>query len=77
MQYMALASSRGQIFVSGESETSNYKLHFVAYTELYRYLWLPVSPGNFLLCRRHQYNLLSTNLLLPQKLARSSCDVID
>jgi len=29
---MALASSRGQIFVTGESETSNYKLHFVDYT---------------------------------------------
>jgi len=32
---MALASSRGQIFVTRESETS--KLHFVAYIELYRY----------------------------------------
>jgi len=32
---MMLASSQGQIFVTGESETS--KLHFVAYTELYRH----------------------------------------
>jgi len=48
---MALASSRGQIFVTGESETS--KLHFVA------------------------YNLLSIDLSLPQKSARSSCDVTD
>ena len=35
MQQMTLASMRGQIFVTGESETS--KLHFVAYIELYRY----------------------------------------
>jgi len=32
---MMLASLRGQIFVTGESETS--KLHFAAYIELYRY----------------------------------------
>jgi len=39
--------------------------------------WLPVSPGNLLRCRRHQYNLLSIDLSLPQKLACSSCDVTD
>jgi len=32
---MALASSQGQIFVTGESDTST--LQFVAYIELYRY----------------------------------------
>jgi len=32
---MTLASSQGQIFVTGESEMS--KLHFVANIELYRY----------------------------------------
>jgi len=32
---------------------------------------------NFLRCRRHRYNLLSIDLSLPQKSARSSRDVMD
>ena len=49
---MALVNPRGQILVTGQSGTS--KLHFVAYTELYRYPRVSVLPGNVLRSRRHR-----------------------
>ena len=72
---MALINLLGQNFVTGESGTS--KLHSVACIELYQFPWLPVIPGNFLRCRCNRYNLLSIDLLLPQKSAHSSCDLTD
>ena len=69
MQRMALISFR-QILITRQFGIS--KLHFVAYIELYRPL-----PGNFIHCRHPRYNLLLIDLSLPQKLARSSCDVAD
>ena len=64
---MALINPRGQILVTRQSGMS--MLHFVAYTELYRYPRVSVLPGNFLRSRRHPYNLLYVNLSLPKKSA--------
>ena len=51
------------IFNSGEVPASLLKLsnslvhiESLTYIELCLYPWLPDSPGNFLRCRRHQYN---------------------
>jgi len=49
----------------------------VVYIKLYEYPWLPVLPGKFHRCRRRQCNLLCVDLLLPQRLVCSSCDLTD
>ena len=56
------------------SPESLEQVAFCTYIELYRYPWLPVSPANFLCCRRHQYNL---SIYHTTKSAHSSCDATD
>ena len=71
MQQMAFISSRAQVFINGESGAR--MLHSVLILNCTSF---PVSPGNFLHCRRHQYSL-SIDLSLQQKSSCSSCDVTD
>ena len=47
-----LIDPQGQILITGQSGAS--KLHFVAYTELYRYPRVSVLPGNVVRSRRHR-----------------------
>jgi len=71
---MVLVSLAAQIFIT---RVWNKQVAFCTYMyiKLYRYPWLPVSPGILLRCRCHQYNLISIDISLPQKSACSSCDV--
>ena len=64
MEPRVTINPRGQIRITGQSGTS--KLHLVAYTDLYRYSWVSVLPGNLLRSRRHWYNLLYVDFSLPQ-----------